>query len=58
MSGGLVSEVNTMPGLHHHYLIAERDRVVPVADLLLDRLLRDGAARCGRVDVLAAGARS
>lgn len=57
-SHGLVSEVNTTPGLHHHYLIAERDRVVPVAELLLDRLLSDGAARSAGVEVRAAGARS
>lgn len=39
VSGGRIGEVNTTPGLHHHYLIAERARVVPVAELLIDRIL-------------------
>ncbi|WP_051630305.1 hypothetical protein [Afifella pfennigii] len=33
-----VNEVNTTPGLHHHYLIAEQERVVPVAEILLNHL--------------------
>ncbi len=45
VSGGQIGEVNTTPGLHHHYLIAERDRVVPVAELVLEQLLDAPGAR-------------
>jgi cyanophycin synthetase len=40
-TGGVVSEVNTTPALHHHYLVANPERAAPVASLLLDRLLSD-----------------
>lgn len=57
VSGGLVGEINTTPGLHHHYLIAERDRVVPVAELLIDHLLGARSVRLAGAGVFAAGAR-
>ena len=37
-SGGRVNEVNTTPGLHHHVLVAETERKLPVAELILDRI--------------------
>jgi len=57
VSGGVVGEVNTTPGLHHHYLIAEPDRVVPVAELLIDHLLGTRPARVAGAAVFAAGSR-
>ena len=38
-TGGVVSEVNGGPGLHHHYLVADRAQATPVAVPVLDRLL-------------------
>ncbi len=38
-TGGVVSEVNGGPGLHHHYLVADRDRATPVAVPVLEKLL-------------------
>jgi D-alanine-D-alanine ligase-like ATP-grasp enzyme len=57
VSGGVVGEVNTTPGLHHHYLIAERDRVVPVAELLIDHLLCARPARVAGAGAVPAGVR-
>jgi cyanophycin synthetase len=57
LSGGVVGEVNTTPGLHHHYLIAEPDRVVPVAELIIDLLLSARPARVAGAGVVPAGAR-
>jgi cyanophycin synthetase len=37
-SGGCFNEVNTTPGIHHHYLIAQPEKGVPVAELLLEHL--------------------
>lgn len=37
-SGGCINEVNTTPGLHHHVLVAETDKRLPVAELILDRI--------------------
>lgn len=39
---GLISEINTPPGIHYHYCISDRTRVVPVAELLLDHMFRTG----------------
>ncbi|GAB4340047.1 MAG: hypothetical protein Kow0037_25640 [Calditrichia bacterium] len=39
-SRGVVNEINTTPGLHHHYLIAEKDKIIPVAKLILERLIK------------------
>jgi cyanophycin synthetase len=39
-SGGAVIEVNGMPGLNHHYNVADRSRAVPVAVPVLAALLR------------------
>jgi len=40
---GYISEINTQPGIHHHYLVAEPEKRVPVAELLLDEMF--GAAQ-------------
>jgi cyanophycin synthetase len=32
------AEINTGPGLHHHYLVAEVGRITPVAEIILDHL--------------------
>ncbi len=37
-SGGVFNEINTTPGIHHHYLVAEPEKAVPVAELVLDYL--------------------
>ncbi len=41
-SRGVFVEINTTPGLHHHYITAEDHERHPVAARILDRLLRDG----------------
>jgi D-alanine-D-alanine ligase-like ATP-grasp enzyme len=41
-SGGRVNEVNTTPGLHHHVLVAETGRKLPVGELILDRIFASG----------------
>jgi len=41
-SGGRVNEVNTTPGLHHHILVAETEKKLPVAELILDRIFASG----------------
>lgn len=35
-SNGVINEINTTPGLHHHFLVAEIDEIVPVGELVLD----------------------
>lgn len=37
----VVNDVNTTPGLHHHYLVSEREDENDVARTVLDRLLAD-----------------
>lgn len=37
--GGVINEVNTKPGLHHHYLISDREQGVPLAERILEFLL-------------------
>jgi hypothetical protein len=38
-TGGVVTEVNGGPGLHHHYLVADRADATPVAVPVLEKLL-------------------
>jgi cyanophycin synthetase len=40
-AGGVVIEVNTTPGYYYHYY--KRDGRVPVATLILERLVKAGA---------------
>jgi cyanophycin synthetase len=43
-SGGAVLEVNSVPGLFHHYNVAEPEAASPVAETILENLLaRNGA---------------
>ncbi|MDP2620796.1 MAG: hypothetical protein Q8P46_11585 [Hyphomicrobiales bacterium] len=37
-SDGRFNEVNTTPGIHHHYLVAEPDNATPVAERLLEHM--------------------
>jgi len=39
--GSVVLEVNGTPGLQHHYLVRDRDRVTPVARLVLEKILAE-----------------
>jgi cyanophycin synthetase len=39
-TGGVIGEVNTMPALHHHYLLRGNRRGAPVASLILRSLLQ------------------
>lgn len=39
----IFNEVNVNPGIHHHYLVANRDRTVDLAPLLLSRMFETGA---------------
>jgi cyanophycin synthetase len=49
-TGGVFNEVNTTPGLQHHYLIDDPDCVFPVMDRLLEVLLDDKEWPQGRGD--------
>lgn len=33
---GIINEVNTTPGLHHHILVAEKDEVLPIGQMVLE----------------------
>lgn len=48
-ANGCVNEINTTPGIHHHYLVSEPARATPVAELALQRLFetRQGVMRFG-----------
>lgn len=37
--GGVINEINTNPGIHHHYLINNPDKGVPVAQRILEYIL-------------------
>lgn len=39
---GVINEVNTTPGLHHHYLISRQEEVTPVALLIQRSILNAG----------------
>jgi len=45
---GLISEINTTPGLHHHYLIAKPETGVRVAEVLLEHMFK---TRKGTLDI-------
>jgi hypothetical protein len=42
-SGGVFLEINTTPGIHHHYLTDRDQRERPVADAVLEALLREAS---------------
>ena len=35
-SGGVINEVNTTPGIHHHVLVAEESKTMPVGEMILE----------------------
>lgn len=37
-SGGIINEINTTPGLHHHVLIAEKDQIQPIGKRILENI--------------------
>ncbi|MBZ0216212.1 MAG: hypothetical protein K8F25_06660, partial [Fimbriimonadaceae bacterium] len=39
---GLIGEINTTPGIHHHYLIAEDSGKADVAERLLEYMFSAG----------------
>ena len=39
---GVIGEINTTPGLHHHYLVHDPAMAVPVAGVVLDDILTSG----------------
>ena len=43
-SNGVVLEVNPIPGLHHHYNVAEPEAATPVAVLVLEALFAQRVA--------------
>jgi cyanophycin synthetase len=43
-TGGVVLEVNSTPGLFHHYNVAEPESASPVAETVLEALLRRAGA--------------
>ena len=38
-TGGVINEINTTPGLHHHSLVSEQKMITPVGGLVLDYIL-------------------
>ena len=48
-SGGMVNEINTTPGLHHHVLVSDPAAGADVGVLVLDRLLSTGSRRPQRL---------
>lgn len=43
-SGGVINEINSTPGLHHHHLIAEEYKRAPVGELVIESIFNDNAA--------------
>jgi cyanophycin synthetase len=41
-ANGWMNEINTTPGIHHHYLIANRQAGVPVAETVLEYIFKTG----------------
>ncbi len=39
-TSGVINEINTTPGLHHHALISKPDEAAPVGGMVLDYILR------------------
>ncbi len=40
-TGGVINEINTTPGLHHHSLVSDEDAILPVGGLVLDYILKN-----------------
>lgn len=39
-TGGVINEINTTPGLHHHSLVSDHSLITPVGSLVLDYILK------------------
>lgn len=39
-TGGIINEINTTPGLHHHALVSDYNQITPVGSLVLDYILK------------------
>ena len=44
-TGGVMNELNTTPGLHHHVLVAEPARRTPVGERILEYVFSEGSGR-------------
>ena len=44
-TGGVIGEINTTPGLHHHVLVSDSNSAAPVGARILERLLGAGDTR-------------
>lgn len=38
-TGGKINEINTTPGLHHHALVSDTNKITPIGSLILDFIL-------------------
>jgi len=47
-SGGVINEINTTPGLHHHVLVNEQDQRIPVGEMVLDYIFSKKADYNGK----------
>ncbi|NNF97502.1 MAG: hypothetical protein HKM94_11300 [Halobacteria archaeon] len=50
-NNGCFNEVNTTPGIHHHYLVSDPAKGVPVAELVLEHMFTN----CQGVMLLGSG---
>jgi len=39
-TGGVINEINTTPGLHHHVLVSDHNKMTPVGSLVLNYILK------------------
>ncbi len=39
--GGVINEINTPPGIHHHLLVAESETNPPIGEMILEAMLAD-----------------
>lgn len=50
-SGGVINEINTTPGFHHHYLVSEKNKIVPIAAKTIEYVLsKNSNLPCSKVD--------
>ena len=49
-NNGRIGEINTTPGIHHHYLVCDAANAVPVAELVLEEMFskRQGVMILGK----------
>ncbi len=39
-ANGIINEINTTPGLHHHILVSEKDKILPVGKMVLEYIFK------------------